>query len=72
MTELEQMMTIEDKPNRYANSKVYKLIDDEGYYYYGSTCMPLHKRYHDHKKSSKSLALVFLLEISSLDIFLYR
>ena len=45
---------IENKTNRYANSKVYKLVDDEGYYYYGSTCLPLHKRFYDHKKASKT------------------
>ncbi len=43
----------ENKTNRYNNSKVYKLVDDEGYYYYGSTCMPLHKRFFDHKNTSK-------------------
>ena len=44
---------IENKTNRYANSKVYKLVDDDGYYYYGSTCLPLHKRFYDHKRRSK-------------------
>ena len=43
----------ENKTNRYTNSKVYKLVDDEGYYYWGSTCMPLHKRFFDHKNMSK-------------------
>ena len=45
----------ENETNRYANSKVYKLCDDEGYYYYGSTCMPLHKRLYDHKRRSKEV-----------------
>ena len=40
---------IENKTNRYANSKVYKLVDDDGYYYYGSSCLPLHKRLYYHK-----------------------
>ena len=40
--------------NRYENSKVYKLIDEQGYYYYGSTCLPLHKRAYNHRKSSKN------------------
>ena len=44
----------ENKNNRYANSKVYKLVDDDGYYYYGSTCLPLHKRLYNHKKASKT------------------
>ena len=39
--------------NRYHNSKVYKLIDDDGYYYYGSTCVPLHKRRWFHQDHSK-------------------
>ena len=38
--------------DRYAHSKVYKLVDDTGYYYFGSTCMPLHKRLHEHKSKS--------------------
>ena len=38
---------------RYANSKVYKLVDDDGYYYYGRSCLPLHKRYYKHKIDSK-------------------
>ena len=38
---------------RYINSKVYKLVDDDGYYYYGSSCLPLYKRYFKHKKDSK-------------------
>ena len=45
-------MTETDKC-RYANSKIYKLIDDEGYFYWGSTCMALHKRYFSHKRKSK-------------------
>ena len=44
----------ENKNNRYANSKVYKLVDDDGYYYYGSTCLPLHKRLYNHKTASKT------------------
>ena len=39
--------------NRYANSKVYKLVDDDGYYYYGSSCLPLYKRLYIHKRDSK-------------------
>ena len=38
--------------NRYSKSKVYKLIDDQGFYYYGSTCLPLHKRTYRHKCDS--------------------
>ena len=43
----------ETKPNRYATSKVYKLIDEDGYYYYGSTCLPLYKRMYLHRTTSK-------------------
>ena len=43
----------ENETNRYSNSKVYKLCDDEGYYYYGSTCLPLHKRLYNHKCKAK-------------------
>ena len=38
---------------RYANSKVYMLVDDDGYYYYGSSCLPLYKRLYNHKRDSK-------------------
>ena len=39
--------------NRYENSKVYKLVNNDGYYYCGSTCLPLHKRFYNHKVVSK-------------------
>ena len=36
--------------NRYNNSKIYKLIDMiNGFFYIGSTCLPLSKRLHWHK-----------------------
>ena len=39
--------------NRYANGKVYKLINDvDDEIYIGSTCMPLSKRLYDHKKAA--------------------
>lgn len=37
----------------YANAKIYKLVDPDGYYYYGSTCQLLYKRIHQHKSKSK-------------------
>ena len=40
------------KNNRYAHSRVYKLTDEK-YYYFGSTCMSLHKRFYDHKSVAK-------------------
>ena len=36
--------------DRYSKSKIYKLIDNDGYYYFGSTCLPLHKRLYVHKQ----------------------
>ena len=42
--------------NMYSNSKVYKLFDSEGYYYYGSTCTEIRKRLFQHKKMSKQKA----------------
>ncbi len=42
------------KDERYCNAKVYGLIDAvNGYYYIGSTCMPLRKRLSYHKGLSK-------------------
>ena len=38
--------------NRYSNSKVYKMYDDEGYFYIGSTCLQLHQRFYHHKVDS--------------------
>ena len=40
---------------RYARGKIYQLIDySTGNFYIGSTCLPLHKRLHIHKRASKS------------------
>ena len=43
----------EIKNKRYLNSKIYKLFDEEGYYYYGSTCFELRQRLFNHKKMAK-------------------
>ena len=44
-------MTFND---RYANAKIYELIDySTGNFYIGSTCLPLYKRFYIHKKASK-------------------
>ena len=41
--------------NRYENSKIYKLIDqDSGYYYIGSTCSNLTQRLCNHKSRAKT------------------
>ena len=45
-------MTETDKC-RYANSKIYKLIYNEGYRYWVSTSMALHERYFSYKQKSK-------------------
>ena len=37
----------------YADAKIYKLIDTDGYYYIGHTCNALSKRFNEHKSSSK-------------------
>ena len=40
--------------DRYSRGKIYKLIENStGLFYIGSTCMPLHKRFYDHKGRSK-------------------
>lgn len=40
--------------NRYAQGKIYKLVNDmDDEIYVGSTCLPLHKRLYDHKKAAK-------------------
>lgn len=33
----------------YSQAKIYKLIDNDGYYYYGSTCETLEERFQNHK-----------------------
>ena len=40
--------------NKYHHSKIYKIQDCVNYYYYiGSTCNCLSKRFHQHKTNSK-------------------
>ena len=55
---MEENKMIENKMkefNRYENSKIYKLIDqDSGYYYIGSTCGTLTQRLCRHKSVSKT------------------
>ena len=41
------------KMDRYNNSKIYKLMDNEGYFYIGSTCCPLYKRLSHHKSDAE-------------------
>ena len=38
---------------RYENSKIYRLICDDGHYYYGSTTTDLKNRFSKHKTNSK-------------------
>ena len=38
--------------SRYSSSKVYRMYDDEGYFYIGSTCLQLHQRLYSHKVDS--------------------
>jgi acyl-CoA synthetase (NDP forming) len=45
-----------EQPNRYANGKIYKLVNDiDGEIYVGSTCCPLSKRLYEHKKAAKKV-----------------
>ena len=35
---------------RYKNSKIYRIVNNENdKVYYGSTCLPLHKRMYKHR-----------------------
>ena len=38
---------------RYKNSKIYKLVDNNNFYYYGSTTNSIEKRYLQHKQASE-------------------
>ena len=55
--------------NRYANSKVYKLVDDDGYYYYGSCSLQLHKRLYYHKMDSKKKSNIKIYRIFTHERF---
>lgn len=35
--------------NKYNRGKIYKIVCDDGYYYYGSTCNELKHRFNNHK-----------------------
>lgn len=37
----------------YSNAKIYKLIDNDGYFYIGSTCVSLSSRFGKHKDKAK-------------------
>lgn len=39
----------------YENSKIYKLVCDDGHYYYGSTMQTMKDRLQNHKGSSKTM-----------------
>ena len=43
------------KPNKYHNGKIYTIRcrDDDTLIYVGSSCLPLHKRFYEHKKRMK-------------------
>ena len=41
--------------SRYSNGAIYQLVNSvDEKIYIGSTCKPLHKRFHDHKKKAKA------------------
>lgn len=37
----------------YSKAKIYKLVDDDEYYYYGSTCQTLEDRFSKHQNQSE-------------------
>jgi len=39
--------------SRYHNSKIYKLTDNNDFFYIGSTCSKLSKRFNEHKTKAK-------------------
>ena len=49
MTEKDNTIT---KPNKYHNGKIYTIRcrDDDTLIYVGSSCLPLHKRFYEHKQ----------------------
>lgn len=50
----------------YDNSKIYKLLCDDGHYYYGSTIAQLKSRYWGHKESSKTMTSRVYNHINSI------
>ena len=53
MTEKDNNIT---KPNKYHNGKIYTIRcrDDDTLIYVGSSCLPLHKRFYQHKSNMKN------------------
>ena len=43
------------KPNKYHNDNIYTIRcrDDDNLIYVGSSCLPLHKRFYEHKQKLK-------------------
>ena len=50
----------------YDQSKIYKLLCDDGHYYYGSTIAKLKSRLHGHKDSSKTMTSRLYSHINSI------
>uniref|UniRef100_A0A6C0ELY7 GIY-YIG domain-containing protein n=1 Tax=viral metagenome TaxID=1070528 RepID=A0A6C0ELY7_9ZZZZ len=50
----------------YEHSKIYKLLCDDGHYYYGSTIAQLKSRYWGHKDSSKTMTSRLYTHINSI------
>lgn len=53
--------------NKYNNSKIYKLICDDGHYYIGSTTQKLNHRFNNHKTLSKKIYYVYMNILIQLD-----
>lgn len=50
----------------YDHSKIYRLLCDDGHYYYGSTIANLKSRLHGHKESSKTMTSRLYVHINSI------
>ena len=58
-----------DKPNKYANGKIYSIRSHQtDKYYIGSTCSPLHKRFYEHKAKYKRYLMQGGEKVSSFHI----
>jgi hypothetical protein len=71
MTEKDNTIT---KPNKYHNGKIYTIRcrDDDTLIYVGSSCLPLHKRFYQHKqkmKKDKYKKVYFYIKMNELGIY---
>ena len=57
---------VDNKCNKYQNGKIYRLICEDGRYYYGSTIQKLYIRLNHHKCSSKTDTNKIYLHINKI------